>query len=82
MIPGVKYEGITDAGLTFTDKDNKKQTLKADTYIVALPMLSNPDIVKQFSNLVKNTIVIGNCATPGLIVDAIYDGARTGYHLL
>ncbi len=79
---GVNYEKISDDGLEITDKQGQKQTLKADTYIVALPMLSNPDIVKKFSTLVKNTVAIGNCATGGLIVDAIYDGARTGYHLL
>ena len=79
---GVNYEKISDDGLEITDKQGQKQTLKADTYIVALPMLSNPDIVKKFSPLVQNTVAIGNCATGGLIVDAICDGARTGYHLL
>ena len=79
---GANYEKISDDGLEITDRQGQKQTLKADTYIVALPMLSNPDIVKKYSSLVKNTVAIGNCATGGLIVDAIYDGARTGYHLL
>jgi len=79
---GVKYERIDDGGLEITTKEGLKQTLKADNYIVALPMLPNPDIAKKFGNQAKETLVIGSCANAGLIVDAVYDGARVGYNLL
>lgn len=78
---GVNYEKIADDGLEITTGQGQKRTIKADTYIVALPMLPNPDIAKKFKN-VKETIAIGSCATAGLMVDAIYDGARAGYMLI
>jgi len=79
---GVKYEKISDDGLEITTKQGQRQTLKADSYVLALPMLSNHDIVEKFSSQIKPAMVIGSCATAGLIVDAILDGAKTGYNLL
>ena len=78
---GVKYEDITDAGLTITTPAGEKKTLKADTYIVALPMLPNKAAVGSLSGKVQDTFAIGSCAKAGLIVDAILDGARTANKL-
>jgi 2,4-dienoyl-CoA reductase (NADPH2) len=76
---GVKYETIGDSGLTITDKDGKKIVLKADSYIVAIPMLPNSEEVKRFSGMVKETYAIGGCASQGYMVEAICDGARVSY---
>jgi 2,4-dienoyl-CoA reductase (NADPH2) len=78
---GVTYQEITDAGLTITTREGQKKTLKADTYIVAIPMLPNKTAVDKLSGKVKDTYVIGSCANAGLIVDAILDGARTANKL-
>lgn len=76
---GVRYEKIDDSGLTVTDKDGKKMALKADSYIIAIPILPNTEGVKQFSGLVKESYAVGGCANQGLIVEAICEGARVGY---
>lgn len=75
---GVKYESITDEGLSFVTKEGETKTLKFDTYIVALPMLPNGESTGSFEGLVKETFVIGSCADAGLIVDAVLDGAQAG----
>jgi 2,4-dienoyl-CoA reductase (NADPH2) len=78
----VKYEKITDEGLVFTTKEGEKKTLKADTYIVALPMLPNSEGVKKFEGKAKEVHGVGGCVEAGLIVNAIYSGANLGYTAL
>jgi 2,4-dienoyl-CoA reductase (NADPH2) len=78
MIPGVKeYLEISDRGLTFIDKDGKKQTIAADTIVPALPLTANSGLVKGLKKKVKEVYTIGDCAQPGLIADAIGTGLRT-----
>ena len=38
MLPGVRYEEITDKGLVITTKDGKRQTLEADSIMTTLPL--------------------------------------------
>ena len=76
---GVTYEKITDEGLTITTKEGEKKTLKADTYIVAIPMLGNKESIDKFNSQAKEVYAVGSCVNAGLIVDAIHEGARIGY---
>jgi 2,4-dienoyl-CoA reductase (NADPH2) len=76
MLPGVKYEEITDKGLTITTKEGKRQTLEADTIVTALPLLPNTELLKEVDGLVPEVYAIGDCREPHLIVDAIADGSR------
>ncbi|NQT30831.1 MAG: FAD-dependent oxidoreductase [Deltaproteobacteria bacterium] len=76
MMPGVKYEEITDKGLTITNKEGKKQTIEADTIVTAMPLLPNTDLLKSLEGSVPELYAIGDCKEPKLIVDAIGDGSR------
>jgi 2,4-dienoyl-CoA reductase (NADPH2) len=76
MIAGVKYEEITDKGLTITTKEGKRQTIEADTIVTALPLLPNTELLKSLDGIVPEVYAIGDCKEPHLIVDAIADGAR------
>jgi 2,4-dienoyl-CoA reductase (NADPH2) len=76
MLPGVRYEEITDRGLTITTKEGKKQTLEADTIVTALPLLPNAELYKSLEGSAPELHVIGDCREPHLIVDAIADGSR------
>jgi len=76
MLPGVKYEEITDKGLTITTKEGKKQTIEADTIVTALPLLPNTELLKELDGIVPEVYAIGDCRDPHLIVDAIADGSR------
>ena len=76
-----KYEEVTDKGLVITTKEGEKKTLEADTIVVTLPFLPNTDIVKSLEGKAPEIYTIGSCVEPGLIVNAIADGARIGHKI-
>ena len=76
---GVKYEEITDKGLTITTKERQKKTIKADTIVVTLPFLPSTNIIKTLEEEVPEIYEIGDCKEPRLMADAIADGARLGH---
>jgi 2,4-dienoyl-CoA reductase (NADPH2) len=76
IFPGVKYEAITENGLTVTTKEGKKETIEADTIVTALPMLPNTELLEELNGLVPEVYAIGDSKDPLLVVDAIADGSR------
>lgn len=76
---GVKYDQVTDEGLVITLKDHRKYTLKAKHIITTQDFVPNAEAVDRFKDLVAETFHIGSSVEPGLIVDAIHDGAKIGY---
>jgi 2,4-dienoyl-CoA reductase (NADPH2) len=76
MLSGVKYEEITDKGLTITNKGGKKETLEADTIVTALPLKPNTELIKSLEGVAPEVHAIGDCREPHLTVDAIAEGAR------
>ncbi len=78
MISGVKeYVEITEEGLTIVDKDGVTRSLPADTFVSALPLTSNDDLLPALEQRVAEVYTIGDCKEPGLIADAIGTGLRT-----
>ena len=72
MIPGVKeYVEITDKGLTIVDREGKKRTIEADTVIPALPLTPNTALLERLKGKTPEIYAVGDCQTPGLIVDAV-----------
>jgi 2,4-dienoyl-CoA reductase (NADPH2) len=74
MISGVKYEEITNEGLTITTKEGNRFTLRADTIIPALPLMPNTDLLRILKGKVSEIYLIGDSREPRLIPDAIADG--------
>jgi 2,4-dienoyl-CoA reductase (NADPH2) len=72
----VKYEEITDKGLTVTTREGNKQTIEADTIVSVLPMKPNTALLKSLEGKVSEVYTIGDCKEPLLIVDAVADGYR------
>jgi 2,4-dienoyl-CoA reductase (NADPH2) len=72
----VKYEEITDKGLTITTKDGKRQTLEADSIIPVMPWAPNTGLVKSLKGKVPEVYAIGDCKEPRLILDAVGEGFR------
>lgn len=75
---GVEYRQITEQGLEINLKDQRKYVLKAQNIITTQDWQANDTVASRFEGLVAETFVIGSCAEPGLIVDAIRDGAKIG----
>jgi 2,4-dienoyl-CoA reductase (NADPH2) len=78
---GVKYKRITGDGLEVSLKDKRKYILKGKNIINTQDWGPNTAIIDKFKGLVAETHVIGSCKEPGLIVDAMRDGAKVGYAL-
>jgi 2,4-dienoyl-CoA reductase (NADPH2) len=79
MMPSVRYEAITDKGLTVTTSEGKRQTIEADTIVSALPLAADKDLLKKLEGKVPEVYAIGGCAEPGLMMDAINDGSRIAH---
>jgi thioredoxin reductase len=75
-ITEVKYEEITDKGLTVTTREGNKQTIEADTIVSVLPMKPNTALLRSLEGKVPEVHTIGDCKEPLLIVDAVADGYR------
>jgi 2,4-dienoyl-CoA reductase (NADPH2) len=74
MMTEVKYEEITDKGLTLTTKDGKRQTLEADSIIPVTPWAPNTALLKSLQGKVPEVYAVGDCKEPRLIIDAVADG--------
>jgi len=78
MLTGVRYEEITDRGLVITDKEGKRQNIEADTIVLATGAIQNIELATQLEGQDITLHLIGDCVTPGTIINAIRDGARVG----
>jgi 2,4-dienoyl-CoA reductase (NADPH2) len=78
IILEVEFNEITKEGLTITTKDKGRRVIKADTIVIALPLQPNVALIKSMEGKAKEVFAIGDSKDPGLIFDAIADGARIG----
>ncbi|MGD9368194.1 MAG: FAD-dependent oxidoreductase [Desulfobacteraceae bacterium] len=75
---GVEYQKITNDGLEVSLKDKRKYVMKGKNIITTQDWGPNTSIAEQLKGLVAETHVIGSCKEPGLIVDAMREGAKIG----
>lgn len=68
----VKIEGIADKGVTFVDKEGKRQTLEADTVIIATDHSPCKELKRALEGKAKQLYEIGDCIVPGTLKNAIY----------
>ncbi|MFC1966015.1 FAD-dependent oxidoreductase [Chloroflexota bacterium] len=77
LLPGVKYENITEEGVVITKK-GKRRVIPADSVVVAVgaaPVVGLLDTLRARGLVVYP---IGDCVSPGKIADALRDGLRIG----
>ena len=74
----IKYDAITDTAVEITTKEGQKLILEADSVITALPLQPNTDLMNKLKGKVDEVYACGDCREPGLIPDAIADGAILG----
>ena len=77
LLAGVKYEEITDKGITITTKEGKRQTIDADTIVTAVPFQPNTELLKTLEGKVPEVYLIGDGRESRVILDATADGWRT-----
>jgi 2,4-dienoyl-CoA reductase (NADPH2) len=74
----IKYEQITEKGLKIRQKDQRSYIIEGKNIITTQDWGPNNALVSQFDGLVPEIHVIGSSKEPGLIVDAMKDGALIG----
>jgi 2,4-dienoyl-CoA reductase (NADPH2) len=75
----VKYDRVTDKGLTITTKDGKTQTFSVDSILTTQELAPNLDLLNSLRGTAPEIYNIGSSREPGLIVDAVREGAKLGY---
>jgi len=79
LMPGIKeYQEITGEGLHILDSEGKQQLLKADSIVLATGVTVNDRLANAIRGTVSEIHLVGDCAEPGHILDAIRDGASAG----
>ncbi len=81
MMAGVKYEEITDKGLIIVTKEGERRTLEADTIVPAVPLTPNNKLYETIKDKVAEAYIIGDCAEPKVIIDAVAAGYRVAITL-
>ena len=77
LLPGVKYERISDEGIVIT-REWKKQTILADTIVVAAGAVPEASLLSALRVRGLTAYAIGGCVSPGKIADALRDAAWIG----
>jgi 2,4-dienoyl-CoA reductase (NADPH2) len=76
---GVQYQEITAKGLRVALRDKRQFVLTGKHVITTQDWGPNHETMQQLGRLVNETYAIGSCREPGLIVDAVREGALVGY---
>jgi 2,4-dienoyl-CoA reductase (NADPH2) len=78
MMTEVKYEEITDKGLTLTTKGGERQTIEADTIVTSIPLQPSTEHLSKLNGCAPEIYAIGDCKEPNKIIDAIANGSHIG----
>ncbi len=75
---GVNYERIDPKGVEISLKDQRKLILPGKNVITTQDWSPAFETIDSFTGLASEIHVIGSCKNPGLIVDAVREGAQIG----
>ncbi len=76
-LPDVRLEGITEKSAIVKDKDGRKREFVCDTVVLALGMMPCLEKVNEFSGLVKEEYIVGDCAT---LRGNLWNATTTGFN--
>ena len=76
MMTEVRYDEITDKGLSIITKDGKRQILELDTIIPVLPLAPNTGLFESLKGKVPEVYCVGDCREPHARLEAVGDGYR------
>lgn len=78
MVTAASYEWITDKGLTIINRQGQLQTIEADTVVFAADYRPNTELFQALEGMSGVVHMVGDCAKPCGILEAIRDGSRIG----
>jgi pyruvate/2-oxoglutarate dehydrogenase complex dihydrolipoamide dehydrogenase (E3) component len=78
LLPGVKYNKVTPAGIVVTTGDGEVKTVEADTIVLAAGALPEKKLYENTKGKMEDVHCIGDCVEPRTIRTAIADGFHIG----
>lgn len=81
LLASATCEEIREGSVLVTTAEGKKETIPADTVIIAVGYKANERLYKALEGKVPEIYCIGNAAEPRRILEAISEGYRTGLAL-
>jgi thioredoxin reductase len=78
MLTGVKFEEITQAGVSITNQEGRRLTIEADSIILTEVIQSNDELLLSLAGRVSQIYPVGDCARLSLIEGAIAGGMIIG----
>jgi 2,4-dienoyl-CoA reductase-like NADH-dependent reductase (Old Yellow Enzyme family)/thioredoxin reductase len=78
MFAGIVDEEVTERGLLIRDREGRSILLEADTFVSAISSTPNDSLIQSLQGKVPAAYVVGDCASPRKIMDAIHEGATVG----
>ena len=82
MVGGVlAYDRITDQGLVFVDAKGARETIEADTLVLACGALANDELHQELKAKIAEVKVVGDCIKPRNLSSAIREGAAAAWQL-
>jgi len=81
LLTGASCEGVKGGSVQVCTADGKKETIPADTIIVAVGYKANDRLYRALKGKVSEVYCIGNSSEPRRILDATGEGYRTGLAL-
>jgi len=75
MITNAKVEEITEDGVVY-EKDGEKQTVEADSVVLAVGSKPNISLMKALEGKVSELYAIGNAKELGNVLEAVHEGSR------
>jgi len=78
ILTGAPIEEITPRGVVIAPSRGGKRELNADTIVLALGFEAQK---REWSDLKIKVFYVGDCSSPGKIMDAIHSGFITAFYL-
>jgi 2,4-dienoyl-CoA reductase-like NADH-dependent reductase (Old Yellow Enzyme family)/thioredoxin reductase len=81
LMPGVRYDEVTPAGIVVTTGDGQTKTIEADTIVLAAGALPEKKLYEGVKAKFEGVHCIGDCVEPRTIRTAIAEGFFTGLEI-
>jgi 2-enoate reductase len=81
ILTNLTIKELTDGGVVAADKDGTLRTYRADTIVLALGAKSEEKMVENLKDKVSELYIVGDCANPRKIGEAIHEGFVAGWRV-
>ncbi|MFC1981373.1 FAD-dependent oxidoreductase [Chloroflexota bacterium] len=76
ILTGTTVSEIAGKGATMTDRSGKRNTLDADTIVLAVGLKSDNKLLEALKDKAPETYSIGDCVEPRWVIDTMREGFR------